>query len=225
MQVIYSDIEDEIVTWLAPIENGGGVDVVKLPQVQDEFQRPMMAGRVTVAYKSSGFGDVRSTHHITQDEKIQIELIVQARMLRGDNGIHKMVEAIKRRLVGFSPTDCSKMYLVSNGFIEHNNETALWTYSAIFECKYTVVEDFEFNTEPALQGVTFTYNIEDTVTVTPPVPGSVTIYNSIGELIGTEVPGGAFELPDEIIGVSVNGGATVQYAIPTLSTQQITITA
>jgi hypothetical protein len=116
MQVIYSDIESLIVSRLQPMTNGGGVDVLILPEVEDEFQRPFGAGRVTVAYKSSDFPALKSTFEIVQDELLHFEVVVQARKLRGSNGVHAMVEAIKRLLVGFRPTDCSKMYLVKNGF-------------------------------------------------------------------------------------------------------------
>lgn len=168
MNVFYSDIEHEIVEHLSPVFDTGIVDVVQLPQVQAEFQRPFGAGRVTVAYKSSDFGDIQSTYEISQEELVHIEIVVQSRSLRGATGLHSITEAIKRRLVGFRPTDCSKMYLVKNGFTEHNNETALWAYSMVFQTRYTIVEDKEYNNEPPLQTVTYQYNGQ--FPNVPPIP-------------------------------------------------------
>lgn len=224
MQVIYSDIEHEIMERLSPMTTGGGVSVVILPQVQEEFQLPMQAGRVTVAYKSSDFGDVRSTHQISQDEKIQFEIIFEARFLRGDVGIHKMVEAVKRLLVGYQPTDCSKMYVVRNGFVERNNETALWTYSMLFETKYLLVEDFEFN-EPPLQEITFIYNIEDEHSVSPPLsPTNVTIYNSENTILSTQPPGGAYLVPNAVIDIKFNGALIERVEVPAGKDETISIT-
>jgi hypothetical protein len=172
MQVVYSQIEQEVVSWLAPLSNGGGVDVVQLPQLQAEFERPFFKGRITIAYKSSDFGDVKNAHHIVQDEKIQLEAIIQARMLRGPDGLHAITEAAKRRLLGFSPTDCSKMHLVKNGFTDHNNEAAIWSYSMIFETTYRLVEDAEYNTGTQLDEVFFEYNEELPSIPAIPFPGT-----------------------------------------------------
>jgi hypothetical protein len=172
MQVIYSDIESQIVSRLQPMTNGGGVDVLILPEVEDEFQRPFGAGRVTVAYKSSDFPAIKSTHEIVQDELLHFEVVVQARKLRSPNGVHAMVEAIKKLLVGFRPTDCSKMYLVKNGFTSRDPETAVWTYSMIFETKYLLVEDGQDETGPKLEILEFIYNDEFPAIPTVPFPGT-----------------------------------------------------
>ena len=172
MQVVYSQIEQEVVSWLSPLTTGGGVDVVQLPQLQAEFERPFLKGRITIAYKSSDFGDIKNSHHIVQDEKIQIEVIIQSRLLRGADGLHAMTEAVKRRLLGYSPTDCSKMYLAKNGFTDHNNESALWSYSMIFETTYRLVEDAEYNTGVTLEEVFFEYNEELPSIPAIPFPGT-----------------------------------------------------
>ncbi len=172
MNVTYSEIEAEIVSHLGVIENGGGVDVVQLPSTQEEFARPFAAGRVTVAYKSSDFGDPKSPFEVSQEELIQVELVVQARNLRGANGLHAITDKVKKRLLGFSPTDCSKMYLTKNGFSDHNPDTGLWSYSMLFQTKYLLVEDKTFNTEAALEQVTFEYNEQNPSVPPIPFPGT-----------------------------------------------------
>lgn len=172
MNVTYSDIEAEIVSHLGVIENGGGVDVVQLPSTQEEFARPFAAGRVTVAYKSSDFGDPKSPFEVAQEELIQIEVVIQSRNLRGNVGLHSITEKVKKRLLGFTPTDCSKMYLTKNGFSEHNPDTGLWAYSLLFQTKYILVEDKTFNTETALNQIVFEYNEENTSVPPIPFPGT-----------------------------------------------------
>jgi hypothetical protein len=223
MFVLYSDIESQIVTRLQPLTNGGGVDVVQLPQVQAEFERPLNAGRVTIAYKSSEFPSIRSTHEIVQDEHLQFEVIVQCRLLRGNAGLHKIVETTKRLLLGFRPTDCSKMYLVKHGFTSHDNEGAIWTYSMIFETKYVLVEDAQEETGPNLEEILFEYNDEYQEPVTPPTCEPVVISNSAGSVIGTSPAGVPFVLDDTVYNIVVNGEIIETIMLPTLEAQTINI--
>ena len=173
MNVIYSQIEQEIVDRLAPLTAQDTLDVLALPENQADYERPFLHGRITVAYKSSDFGAIRSTNEIVQDEKIQIEVIIQARKLKGSTGLHSITEAVKRRLLGFDPTDCSKLYLVNNTFKEFNNDSALWLYSMVFECRYTLVENAEYGTEQVLEQINFEYNEEVPSIPAIPFPGTV----------------------------------------------------
>ena len=185
MNVIYSQIEQEIVDHLQPLTTANTIDVVSLPEFQADFERPFLHGRVTVAYKSSEFGPIKGSDYVIQDEMIQVEVIVQARLLKGNTGLHSITEAIKRRLLGFPPTDCTKLFLVKNAFRELNNETALWTYSMVFQCRYTLVEDGEYGTEPGLSQINFEYNEELPSIPAVPFPGTVPnppVINYMGDL-------------------------------------------
>lgn len=172
MNVLYSQIEQEIVDRLEPLTAQNTIDVIALPENQADYERPFLHGRVVVAYKSSDFGAVRSTHQVNQDEKIQIEVIIQSRKLKGSTGLHSITEAIKRRLLGFDPTDCSKLYLVNNTFKEFNNDSGLWLYSLVFECRYTLVENAEYGTEQVLEQINFEYNEEFPSIPAIPFPGT-----------------------------------------------------
>ena len=172
MNVVYSQIEQEIVTRLADLATAN-IDVVALPEFQEDFKRPFQNARVTVAYKSSEFGEVKNAFHIVQDEKLQFELIIVCRKLRGASGLHSVTEMVKRKLLGFDPTDCSKMRLIKNGFTDYQTESALWAYSMIFETSYRLVEDGDFETGPQLQQALFEFNEENPSVPPIPFPGTV----------------------------------------------------
>lgn len=172
MNVVYSQIEQEIVVRLADLATAN-IDVLQLPEVQAEYERPFQNARVTVAYKSSEFGDIKNAHHIVQDEKLQFELIIVCRKLRGAAGLHSVTEMVKRSLLGFMPTDCSKMRLAKNGFTDFQAESALWAYSMIFETTYRLVEAGEFELGPQLQQAFFEYNEEQPSVPALPFPGTV----------------------------------------------------
>lgn len=173
MNVFYSDIEAEVVAHLADTLTAIQVDVVPLPEFQAEFARPFLNGRVTVVYKGSEFGDHRDIGMVVQDEKIQIEVVIVCKKLRGASGIHGITELVKRKLLGFSPTDCNKMRLIKNGYHDYDKESALWSYSMIFETNYRLVEAAEYDTGPILQQALFEYNAEQPAIPATPFPGTV----------------------------------------------------
>jgi hypothetical protein len=222
MNVVYSQIESEIVNRLAAVAASNAFVAVQLPQTQEEFSRPFTTTLVTVAYKSSEFGEPRSPFEISQEERLQIEVVVQSRTLRGVGGVHAVVESIKRRLLGFAPTDCSKMYIARNAFTEHNSDTGVWAYSIVFETKYLVVEDKIFNTETPLQTVTLDIQENDPV-VYPQLPLMVTLTNTAGDVIATITPGVTFELPDSEFQIVINGVPMGSVSIATLSDEDINI--
>ena len=172
MNVFYSQIESEIVAHMADFASAN-IDVVQLPEVQADFERPFLNGRITVAYKSSEFGDVRNTHHIVQDEKLSFELVIVCRKLRGASGLHSVTEMVKRKLLGFAPTDCSKMRLIKYGYTDYDKESALWAYSMIFETTYRLVEEAEYDLGTPLEQALFEYNEEQPAVPATPFPGTV----------------------------------------------------
>lgn len=222
MNVIYSQIEAEIVNRLASVAASNAFVAVQLPQTQEEFNRPFTTTHVTVAYKSSEFGDPRSPFEVSQEERIQLEIVVQSRLLRGVGGVHAVIEAIKRRLVGFAPTDCSKMYISRNAFTEHNSDTGVWGYSILFETKYLVVEDKLYNMETPLETITLDVQENEPV-VYPQLPLMVTLTNSAGDVIATITPGVTFQLPDSEFQIVINGVPMGSVSIATLSDEDINI--
>lgn len=207
MNVLYSDIEQEIVNKLQPLVTAG-IDVVPLPQVEAEFQRPFQNGRVTVVYKGSTFDDHLNTHHVVQDERLQFEIVVVCRRLRGETGVHGIVEVIKRTLLGFAPTDCSKMKVIKNSYQEYQKEAALWGYSIIFETVYRLVEDAEYDTEQAITEITVDYSTGDSYDITePPSPlPYVRLSNTNATWIQDAPNGLPFQVPNSPVQVTDENG-------------------
>lgn len=177
MIALYHGIEAEIKAQLDALASAN-FEVVQTPQVEADFQRPFMNGRVTVSYIKSVFNAPNSTNHITQKEVMSFQVTIQSRMLRDDKGVHAVTELVRRKLLGFQPSECSKMYLVDNKFMERDETTAVWTYAMTFETSYIAVEDTEYELEPLLQLITMAYNVQDangtyltdTIDITQPEP-------------------------------------------------------
>lgn len=143
--VTYESLEDDIVARLSTL--GPAIEVEALPDTPAKFSKPFSKPRVTVAYRSSefskevvrGFPEQFSIGPAIQDEFASVEIVIQARVLRGVGGCHSIKSAIVQRLYSFKPTNWSFLTIESYKFIDHDKEAGLFSYAATFITKTTVV--------------------------------------------------------------------------------------
>jgi len=144
---------------------GTGIIVEVLPEREADFRRPFEKGRLSVCYKQSEIEKPRSTNEISQDAEHTIEVVIQARALRGVHGIYDLADRTEKALVGFRPSTGRKMYAVSFKF--ETKEDNLWAYLFTFAFKSTVVEEPDEVNEPLLDEVTTESPYGTTVTTDP----------------------------------------------------------
>ena len=140
-------LENDIVNKLTS-DLGSAIQVEAMPDNQAQFSRPFVKSRVDVCYKNSDFDTPNSVYTISQHETQQLELAIQARQRRGLNGIYDVVNKVRKSIVGFSPTHCSKIYLKK--FIPEDFKDNLWYYTLVIECKTLINEDYTEPTTPVL---------------------------------------------------------------------------
>lgn len=141
--MLFELLESDIKTKLHA-DLGNGVDVIVMPENQAEFAIPFVKNKVSVCYKNSNYDPSISTYIITQPETQQLELVIQSRTRRGITGIYKLYEDVKNSIVGYSPTNCGKIYLKS--FTPENFELNVWTFTLTIECKTQIVENINEET-------------------------------------------------------------------------------
>lgn len=160
----YEAIETAIVERIQPFVPQG-VQVVKLPEREDDMSRPFGTGKVTVAYKASRYGEpgsnsamLRSTDHIVQLETLNLEVAIQSRFLRQPSkGIYNLWDMVRRAIVGFKPADCNRLYAKDFEYFQY--EDGLFTYVATLECTRLLVQEVAEENQGTLNGVSFDYNI------------------------------------------------------------------
>ena len=164
--VTYDALEDEIVGRLSGL--GSAVEVEALPDTPAKFQRPYIKPRITVAYRSSEFSRevVRgtpqqlSTGPSVQNEFASVEVVIQARILRGAAGVHAIKAAVVQWLFNFTPTHWSRLTLESYKFVDHDKDAGLFSYSATFITQTMVVPIDDADPLPTLNDVSF--NVDGT---------------------------------------------------------------
>ncbi len=144
---------------------GNGIDVDILPETESGYRKPFEKARVTVCYTSSDFDKPKSTSEISQDEEQTIEVVIQARALRGVMGIYDVANRISKALIGFRTAHSRKMYATS--FKYSSKEENLWAYTYTFAIKTTVVEQPDDVSEPLITQITQESIYETSVTPDP----------------------------------------------------------
>jgi hypothetical protein len=173
----YEQAETDIYTRLLPFQ-GANIEVVKLPETQEDFKRPFAKAKFTVGYKGSKWKDPQSTGHISQVEELLFEIAIQSRTLRGAKGLYSLKKLLTQALVGFTPTDCDKIYAKESGMtgVSETLNDGVWTYCVIVACTTLSVEDFEEDLSVILSRITTNREDEngnatgDVIEVTKNVP-------------------------------------------------------
>lgn len=154
----YAKLEDAVVQRLEPLR-ALGYEVVALPDRDSEYERPFKFGRVTVAYKASQFNDdgfngrpmIYSTNEIVQKETAEIEIVIQARTLRGDKGVHWLKQAVSKQIIGWQPDSWGRLYSREYRFVEHAD--GIFTYALTLSCSGLLVQHNDPENLPLLQQI------------------------------------------------------------------------
>lgn len=150
----YEQLETDIVTRLQPYMPAG-VNVVPLPESDADMQgKPFINSRVTVMYTGSKYGDpgenrMRSTGQMVQNETVMFDVFIQSRYLRtGDDSLHKMIPLVKRKLIGFVPTDCDRCFMDDQKIdIDKQDQSDIFNCVLSFRTTTLAVEEYDDTTD------------------------------------------------------------------------------
>jgi len=132
-------IEDAIVARIKETFAIIDVDVIPLPDTEEEMDVPFARGRITVAYCSSDFGDpffagMANVVSFSQKQEPEIQIAIESRKRRGDASIFAYLDLAERLLKGFrpignDPNACGKLYPAGDHHI--SREKGTWTHVLI----------------------------------------------------------------------------------------------
>lgn len=130
------------------------------------------AARFTVIYAGSEYEEAQSTGHISQEENIFFQIMVESGFLYGPRGVYNLADVLRKSLIGFKPAgflypglQVSKHFTIgSPEAVKVNN---MWRYQVIFKGKTLAVENFAEDLTPLLKKITLNDGAEQIVI--PPV--------------------------------------------------------
>lgn len=148
--------EQDIAAKITAGLSDSNVEVEVLPETEDAFARPFSKGRISICYNMSKFGDVTTLSLIRQEDIMEFHIIIQSRKLRSTYGIFDLLNKVKKIIIGYTPSDCGRIYAKSFDFEERFKD--VWVYSFKVCCKNMLVEYFDTDSEqlaPELNSVTY----------------------------------------------------------------------
>lgn len=148
----YFNIEDDVVTKLEAgfTASSLDIDVVPLPESEDEVAKAIGKPRVTVAFVSAIADKVQSTNEHSYQEDITIVVNVQWKALRGENGCHTLARLIKKYIIGFQPNHCGRCYFKNyqGSNPVRNADDKLWYWDLEFGVKKISVQELDDSETP-----------------------------------------------------------------------------
>lgn len=130
-----------------------GVLVDGFPEDVKAYERlPFNKGVVLVAYKGSTFSEPRAMGLLLQDRKLEFQVQLVIKGLRGHRGAYGYLDSIRALLTGFRPAGADPLYPTDEQFSE--TEEFLWVYGLTFTCNAPHVELAEEQLTPLVSKLT-----------------------------------------------------------------------
>ena len=112
-----------------------GLHIQGFAQNADEFAVKHPAGAALVMYGGSNYTSPSSLAAISQNRKMEFDIILLFKNLRvqdgGHAGAYEYLDDIRSALTGYKINDCSKMYPIRESYIDE--ESGVWRYGMTFE--------------------------------------------------------------------------------------------
>lgn len=131
-----TDFEKAIIDKLK--ENITDMAVEAYPDNPDTYKLIHPKGAILVHYSGSKFLNPMYEEVIIQERKINYDIIIVAKSLRGNGGIYETMDKVRETLTGFKNQDTLKMYPIDEEYIHQDN--GLWQYGMRFETRVKHVE-------------------------------------------------------------------------------------
>ena len=157
--VNYETLLDEIVSQLSDV-SALGVSVVKMPEIESDYNRPVSSARCLIMYVGSDFGNELSTNTVIQDETVNIGIEVAFKKLYGTNGVFDIINKVNAALLGFFPSNTTHGLKIKNYTVNTDNlDRGIWRVHLFYYTTTPSSEAFTVDVGPILQQITTNQNI------------------------------------------------------------------
>lgn len=152
----YTDTEDDVAARLTA-NMPTGYSAIVMPEKQNQYNIGSDKVLIIVAFNESNFEAADSIGHIVQKENVSIMVNVKSARLRGVFSINEALELVKIILVGFKPTNVSKLSLQKIEFDDRSVEDNYFSYNIIFKGTKLQVEVADEEVLPLLTKITINH--------------------------------------------------------------------
>lgn len=147
----YEELEDDIAGKIMPLAVDG-VDVMVMPEKEADYKRPFKKAKVTVSIGHSKAGKPETTSVVAQWETICVDLTLEARFLRGDDGIYRLKKKVTDLIIGYRPPNYSRLIELEFRFEQYTN--GIYTYTLTVTTTALLVQSPDAENFPNISQIT-----------------------------------------------------------------------
>jgi hypothetical protein len=128
---IYEALENSLLQALAPLSNGGAVEVCLFPDEDSEFKISFIKPRISIRYHSFSAGDQVSIATSSAAKPVSLQIMFEAKKTRGPLGIYDLEVQVEDIVDGLKLTGYKPFTIGAFNFGER--ERGVWTYNLIIK--------------------------------------------------------------------------------------------
>lgn len=112
-----------------------------LPDTSKEYEEGLIIPVAYVVYSGSTATGTVTSNTIAQPRKVRFNIECHGRVLYRANGLFVLRDVVEQSLVGFKPTNCQRLYLLSDEISQTDDK--IWVHVYQFECETMLVQKDE----------------------------------------------------------------------------------
>ena len=112
-----------------------------LPDTSREYENGLVIPIAYVVYSGSTASGTVTSNTIAQPRKVRFSVECYGRTLYRANGLFVLRDVVEQSLVGFKPTNCQRLYLLSDEISQTDDK--IWVHVYQFECETMLVQKDE----------------------------------------------------------------------------------
>lgn len=109
-----------------------------LPDTSKGYSNGLITPIAYVVYTGGKGNPSVSTDIVVQPRKLRFNVELHGRLLYTPNGLFVMRDLVEQALVGFEPTNCHRMYYLSDDISQTDDQ--IWIHVYQFECETMLIQ-------------------------------------------------------------------------------------
>ncbi len=150
----YEKAEDILVNMLKPLTVGGNVDVMPMPEAEEDLKFAFQKPQVWVVFNDTEFTPEKSASTAVQNTTVNFEVMIQSRFRRGPKGCYSVMKAIALLLIGKQPKEFKSLIYLTDERLVRYDDRGNWCYRQQYSTKDVSIPTDDGSLDTVLQGIT-----------------------------------------------------------------------
>ena len=149
LEGVVNDVTTKLANYLAA-NSSLKCKAEKLPETDKEYERAISENIIFVAVMGGNGDATRSTGPVIQKRKLNVAVVLHSSALYGDAGLHKIMDAVEKVLIGYKPDNCDRLIYIKDDR-DKIAEHGVWLQNYNFETACMLIQDDASNSDADTQ--------------------------------------------------------------------------